>query len=121
VSPRKPNSALRKMAWVSIKINKVINTVPTYTHKKTFAFIPGIKHNLQKHSVILMRGGRARDIPGSKYKAVRGAFDLKGVDARNTARSKYGVKYPYKEKRIQDREQKRKEREQKRKNKLNAK
>jgi len=82
MTPRKPNSALRKMVWVIIPSNKC----------RTFAFVPGIKHNLQKHSSVLIRGGRARDIPGSKYKVVRGALDLRGVVGRSTARSKYGVK-----------------------------
>lgn len=79
-TPRKPNSALRKVA--SVRLN---------TKKKVFAYIPGIGHNLQEYSVVLMRGGRTKDLPGLKYKLIRGKYDLKPVDKRRCSRSKYGV------------------------------
>lgn len=82
-TPRKPNSALRKVARVTLT-----------TRKKVTAYIPGKGHTLQKHSVVLVRGGRAKDLPGSKYKLVRGKYDLKGVLFRNSSRSKYGIKRP---------------------------
>lgn len=80
--PKKPNSANRKVAKVEIeyKPKVVINT-----------FIPGEGHNLQKHSTVLIRGGRCQDLPGFKYKLIRGKFDLKGVNNRISSRSKYGV------------------------------
>ncbi|HHU92597.1 MAG TPA: 30S ribosomal protein S12 [Halanaerobiaceae bacterium] len=83
VTPKKPNSALRKVARVRM----------TNTHEVT-AYIPGIGHNLQEHSVVLVRGGRVKDLPGVRYHIVRGALDTAGVDNRKTSRSKYGAKKP---------------------------
>ena len=80
-SPKKPNSANRKVARVQLTNN---NTVSCY--------IPGEGHRLQKHSIVLVRGGRVKDLPGVKYKAVRGKFDFTGIQARKTSRSKYGTK-----------------------------
>jgi len=82
MSPKKPNSATRKVAKVSFSKGK----------RDTFCYIPGIKHNLQKFSTVLLRGGRTKDLPGFKYKLVRGVLDLKSVQNRFKARSKYGVK-----------------------------
>lgn len=79
--PKKPNSALRAKARVRLSNRKEIT-----------AYIPGEKHNLQEHSVVLVRGGRVRDMPGIKYKIVRGALDCSGVADRKTSRSKYGTK-----------------------------
>ncbi|WVN88855.1 ribosomal protein S12 [Cryptococcus depauperatus CBS 7841] len=79
--PRKPNSAVRKVARVKLS-NGMMTT----------AYIPGEGHNLQEHSVVLVRGGGAKDLPGVRYKIVRGAMDLNGVAGRISARSKYGVK-----------------------------
>ncbi|KAI8362363.1 ribosomal protein S12/S23-domain-containing protein [Mortierella sp. GBAus27b] len=84
-SPRKPNSANRKVARVKLSNDKVVN-----------AYIPGEGHNLQEHSVVLVRGGRVPDLPGVRYHLVRGALDLQGVAARRTSRSKYGTKKPKK-------------------------
>jgi small subunit ribosomal protein S12 len=82
-TPKKPNSALRKVARVRL------------THGvEVTAYIPGIGHNLQEHSVTLVRGGRVKDIPGVRYHIVRGALDAAGVDNRGQARSKYGAKKP---------------------------
>ncbi|KAH9986613.1 hypothetical protein BJV77DRAFT_1061766 [Russula vinacea] len=78
--PKKPNSAKRKVARVRLTSGKVLQ-----------AYIPGEGHNLQEHSVVLVRGGRAQDLPGVRYKLVRGASDLGGVANRVTARSRYGV------------------------------
>mmetsp|Transcript_13554 Transcript_13554/g.11563 ORF Transcript_13554/g.11563 Transcript_13554/m.11563 type:complete len:158 (+) Transcript_13554:37-510(+) len=80
-SPRKPHSGLRKVARVRLSNKRVV-----------LAFIPGIGHNLQVHSVVLVRGGRANDIPGCNYKVVRGKFDCLPVKDRRSRRSKYGVK-----------------------------
>lgn len=80
-SPKKPNSASRKVAKVVILSNK----------KKTICHIPGVKHNLQRYSTVLIRGGRVRDLPGVKYRLIRGKFDLKRVYDRHRARSKYGI------------------------------
>lgn len=82
-TPKKPNSALRKVARVRLT-NQIEVT----------AYIPGIGHNLQEHSVVLVRGGRVKDIPGVRYHIVRGALDTAGVQKRNQARSKYGAKRP---------------------------
>ncbi len=82
-TPKKPNSALRKIARVKLT-NKMEGTV----------YIPGIGHNLQEHSVVLVRGGRVKDLPGVRYHIVRGALDTAGVAKRNQARSKYGAKKP---------------------------
>lgn len=81
-SPKKPNSARRKTMWVYI----------LSTDKKVFCYIPGIGHSLQKHSTVLMRGGRRRDIPGMKYTAIRGKLDFTFVVGRKSSRSKYGLK-----------------------------
>lgn len=80
-SPKKPNSASRKVVKVVLLSNK----------KKTICHIPGIKHNLQRYSTVLIRGGRVRDLPGVKYRLVRGKFDLKRVYDRHRSRSKYGI------------------------------
>lgn len=82
-TPKKPNSALRKVARV--KLTSGIEVT---------AYIPGEGHNLQEHSVVLVRGGRIKDLPGVKYHIVRGALDTLGVDKRMKARSKYGTKRP---------------------------
>lgn len=82
-TPKKPNSALRKVARVRL------------THGiEVSAYIPGIGHNLQEHSVVLVRGGRVKDLPGVRYHIVRGALDTAGVQKRNQGRSKYGTKRP---------------------------
>ncbi|MCA1754731.1 MAG: 30S ribosomal protein S12 [Spirochaeta sp.] len=83
ITPKKPNSALRKVARV-----RLTNGI------EATAYIPGIGHNLQEHSVVLLRGGRVKDLPGVRYHIVRGAKDTLGVDARRKARSKYGTKRP---------------------------
>jgi small subunit ribosomal protein S12 len=80
-APKKPNSASRKVAKVILLSNK----------KVTICHIPGIKHSLQRYSTVLIRGGRVRDLPGIKYRLIRGKFDLKKVYDRTKARSKYGV------------------------------
>ena len=83
VTPKKPNSALRKVARVRLT-NKI--EVTTY--------IPGVGHNLQEHSIVLIRGGRVKDLPGVRYHVVRGALDASGVADRRQGRSKYGAKRP---------------------------
>ena len=80
-TPKKPNSALRKVARVRLTSGIEVT-----------AYIPGIGHNLQEHSVVLVRGGRVKDLPGVRYKIVRGALDTDGVKSRKKSRSKYGVK-----------------------------
>jgi small subunit ribosomal protein S12 len=80
-TPKKPNSALRKVARVRLTNNVEVT-----------AYIPGIGHNLQEHSVVLVRGGRVKDLPGVRYKVVRGTLDAAGVSDRKKARSQYGVK-----------------------------
>ena len=87
MTPKKPNSALRKYARVRLSNNIEIN-----------AYIPGIGHNLQEHSVVLVRGGRVKDLPGVRYHIVRGALDTSGVDGRRQGRSLYGTKKPKDEK-----------------------
>ena len=82
-TPKKPNSALRKIARV-----RLVNG-----HEVT-AYVPGEGHNLQEHSVVLVRGGRVKDLPGVRYKVVRGALDTLGVNDRKQGRSKYGTKKP---------------------------
>ena len=82
-SPKKPNSALRKIARVRL-VNGMEGTI----------YIPGIGHNLQEHSVVLIRGGRVRDLPGVRYHIIRGTLDTAGVANRRQARSKYGAKRP---------------------------
>jgi small subunit ribosomal protein S12 len=83
MTPKKPNSALRKYARVRLS-NGIEVT----------AYIPGIGHNLQEHSVVLIRGGRVKDVPGVRYHIVRGALDTAGVETRRQGRSKYGTKRP---------------------------
>ena len=82
-TPKKPNSALRKVARV-----KLVNGI------EVTAYIPGIGHNLQEHSIVLIRGGRTKDLPGVRYKIIRGALDTAGVVNRKQARSRYGTKRP---------------------------
>uniref|UniRef100_A0A060T7T6 ARAD1C30272p n=1 Tax=Blastobotrys adeninivorans TaxID=409370 RepID=A0A060T7T6_BLAAD len=83
LKPRKPNSANRKAARVRLSNDRIVT-----------AYIPGEGHNAQEHSVVLVRGGRTKDLPGVKYKCVRGSHDLAGVPNRRNARSKYGTKRP---------------------------
>ena len=80
-APKKPNSAVRKLAKVRLS-----------NGFEVIAYIPGEGHNLQEHSVVLLRGGRTKDLPGVKYKVIRGVYDTKGVKGRQQARSKYGTK-----------------------------
>jgi len=82
-TPKKPNSALRKIARVRLSNGKEIT-----------AYIPGEGHNLQEHSIVLVRGGRVRDLPGVRYHVIRGALDASGVEDRRRGRSKYGAKKP---------------------------
>ena len=82
-TPKKPNSALRKVARVRLT-----------TGVEVSAYIPGVGHNLQEHSVVLVRGGRVKDLPGVRYHIVRGSFDTAGVENRKQSRSKYGAKRP---------------------------
>jgi len=84
--PKKPNSAIRKVAKVKLTNDMQI-----------IAYIPGEGHNLQEHSVVLVRGGRVKDLPGVKYKIIRGVFDLHGIENRKQGRSKYGTKKKKKE------------------------
>ncbi|NLW45678.1 MAG: 30S ribosomal protein S12 [Syntrophomonadaceae bacterium] len=84
-TPKKPNSALRKVARV-----RLTNGI------EVTAYIPGIGHNLQEHSVVLIRGGRVKDLPGVRYHIIRGTLDASGVQNRNRGRSKYGTKRPKK-------------------------
>ncbi|MBE3585265.1 MULTISPECIES: 30S ribosomal protein S12 [Desulfofundulus] len=84
-TPKKPNSALRKVARV-----RLTNGI------EVTSYIPGIGHNLQEHSVVLVRGGRVKDLPGVRYHIIRGALDCAGVQNRNRGRSKYGAKRPKK-------------------------
>jgi small subunit ribosomal protein S12 len=82
-TPKKPNSALRKVARVRLTNGKEVT-----------AYIPGEGHNLQEHSIVLLRGGRVRDLPGVKYHIIRGRLDTAGVEGRKRGRSKYGAKNP---------------------------
>ncbi len=82
-TPKKPNSALRKVARV-----RLTNGI------EVTAYIPGVGHNLQEHSMVLVRGGRVKDLPGVRYKIIRGTLDAVGVDGRKRGRSKYGAKRP---------------------------
>ena len=84
-TPKKPNSALRKVARVRLSNGYEVTS-----------YIPGIGHNLQEHSVVLIRGGRVKDLPGVRYHIVRGVLDLQGVNGRLRGRSKYGTKRPKK-------------------------
>jgi small subunit ribosomal protein S12 len=81
MTPKKPNSALRKVARVRLSNGKEVT-----------AYIPGVDHNLQEHSIVLVRGGRVRDLPGVRYHVIRGALDAAGVDGRRQGRSLYGAK-----------------------------
>ena len=83
VTPKKPNSALRKVARVRLSNGKEVTV-----------YIPGVDHNLQEHSIVLVRGGRVRDLPGVRYHIVRGTLDALGVANRRQSRSKYGAKRP---------------------------
>lgn len=83
ITPKKPNSALRKVARV-----RLTNGIEVTT------YIPGIGHNLQEHSIVLIRGGRVKDLPGVRYRVIRGTLDCLGVDDRRKSRSKYGTKRP---------------------------
>ncbi len=80
-TPKKPNSALRKIAWVRLTNGKEVT-----------AYIPGVDHNLQEHSTVMIRGGRVRDLPGVRYHIIRGVLDCAGVSGRKQGRSKYGAK-----------------------------
>lgn len=82
-TPKKPNSAIRKVAKVRLTNGKEVNV-----------YIPGEGHNLQEHSIVLVRGGRVKDLPGVRYQVVRGALDTGGVEKRRQGRSKYGTKKP---------------------------
>lgn len=82
-TPKKPNSALRKVAWVRLS-----------NGQEVIAYIGGEGHNLQEHSIVLVRGGRVKDLPGVRYHTVRGSLDTSGVKGRNQGRSKYGTKRP---------------------------
>ena len=84
-TPKKPNSALRKIARVKLSNSKEVTV-----------YIPGEKHNLQEHSIVLVRGGRVRDLPGVRYHVIRGALDAAGVEDRKQGRSLYGTKRPKK-------------------------
>jgi small subunit ribosomal protein S12 len=81
MTPKKPNSALRKVARVRLS-----------NSREVWAYIPGEGHNLQEHSVVLIRGGRVKDLPGVRYHIIRGTLDTLGVDGRNQGRSRYGTK-----------------------------
>ncbi|MEF3244906.1 MAG: 30S ribosomal protein S12 [Caldisericaceae bacterium] len=83
MTPKKPNSALRKIAKVRLT-----------NGMEVIAYIPGIGHNLQEHSMVLVRGGRVKDLPGVRYHIIRGALDAAGVEGRKRGRSKYGAKKP---------------------------
>ena len=83
MTPKKPNSALRKVARVKLTNGMEVS-----------AYMPGIGHNLQEHSVVMVRGGRVKDLPGVRYHIIRGTLDTQGVANRNQARSKYGAKRP---------------------------
>ena len=82
-TPKKPNSALRKVARV-----RLTNGIEVTT------YIPGVGHNLQEHSIVMIRGGRVKDLPGVRYHVIRGTLDATGVDGRRQSRSKYGAKRP---------------------------
>ena len=86
-TPKKPNSAMRKVARVRLSNSKEVN-----------AYIPGEGHNLQEHSIVLVRGGRVKDLPGVRYHILRGALDTAGVEGRTQSRSLYGAKRPKKSK-----------------------
>ncbi|HVT00899.1 MAG TPA: 30S ribosomal protein S12 [Patescibacteria group bacterium] len=83
MTPKKPNSALRKVARIKLS-----------NREEVTAYIQGVGHNLAEHGIVLVRGGRVKDLPGVKYHLVRGKFDLGGVEGRKTSRSRYGTKRP---------------------------
>ncbi len=83
MTPKKPNSALRKVARVKLS-----------NGMEVWAYIPGVGHNLQEHSIVMIRGGRVKDLPGVRYHIVRGMYDSQGVDGRRQGRSLYGAKKP---------------------------
>ncbi|HKM40623.1 MAG: 30S ribosomal protein S12 [Patescibacteria group bacterium] len=83
ITPKKPNSALRKIARVRLSNGMEVT-----------AYIPGMGHNLQEHSIVLIKGGKTKDLPGVRYKIVRGVYDTQGVEARRQSRSLYGAKKP---------------------------
>jgi len=83
LTPKKPNSALRKVARVRLTNGMVVT-----------AYVPGVGHNLQEHSIVLIRGGRVKDLPGVRYHIVRGILDTAGVEGRKQGRSRYGAKKP---------------------------
>ncbi len=83
MTPKKPNSALRKIARVRLSNGMEVT-----------AYIPGMGHNLQEHSIVLIKGGKTKDLPGVRYKIVRGVYDTQGVDSRRQGRSRYGAKKP---------------------------
>ena len=85
MTPKKPNSAIRKIARVRLSNGMEVT-----------AYIPGIGHNLQEHSIVLVKGGRTKDLPGLRYKIIRGVFDAQGVEGRRQSRSRYGAKRPKK-------------------------
>ncbi len=87
MTPKKPNSAIRKIARVRLSNGTEVN-----------AYIPGEGHNLQEHSIVMIRGGRVKDLPGVRYHVVRGVYDTQGVEGRMQSRSKYGAKRPKKKK-----------------------
>ena len=82
-TPKKPNSALRKIARVRLSNGMEVT-----------AYIPGIGHNLQEHSIVLLKGGKTKDLPGVRYKIIRGVYDTQGVEGRRQSRSRYGAKTP---------------------------
>ncbi|MFA5360025.1 MAG: 30S ribosomal protein S12 [Patescibacteria group bacterium] len=82
-TPKKPNSALRKIARVRLSNGMEVT-----------AYIPGIGHNLQEHSIVLLKGGKTKDLPGVRYKVIRGVYDTQGVEGRRQSRSSYGAKTP---------------------------
>ena len=82
-TPKKPNSALRKICRVRLSNGMEVT-----------AYIPGMGHNLQEHSIVLVKGGKTKDLPGVRYKVVRGVYDASGVEARRKSRSSYGAKKP---------------------------
>lgn len=82
-TPKKPNSALRKIARVRLSNGMEVT-----------AYIPGVGHNLQEHSIVLIKGGRTKDLPGVRYKIIRGVYDTQGVEGRKQSRSRYGAKTP---------------------------
>ncbi|MFC1639001.1 30S ribosomal protein S12 [Patescibacteria group bacterium] len=86
MTPKKPNSALRKIARVRLSNGMEVT-----------AYIPGVGHNLQEHSIVMIRGGRVKDLPGVRYHIVRGVYDTQGVEGRNKSRSLYGTKKPKKQ------------------------